>query len=199
VFDAWGNVQRDYWTHVPDDIGWWSSERANVSLLGHAIWQSRGFSLQEYGDDKRVGTQRFRGHPDMYAMIKRRHYVIEAMQCWPRPRGDWRTAILTSFQRAARAAKQNDPINGCRTAMTFASYVIPSSQLAEHEALVRSVRHARLNLGDIAPAGFRVDLFPHGVWKSSKRVFHVGRHAGWPRDMPNRFYVGVSVLVGFLD
>lgn len=202
VFDAWERVQRDYWTHVPDDIGWWSSERANVSLLGHAIWKARGFSLQEYVDEKGVGADRFNGRPDMYALIKRRHYIIEAKQCWPRLRGHFVSTIRSSFELAAAAARLNGNKDGCRTAVTFASYVVPGSQLRNYEGLVRAVRASALDVRDHAPAGFRVDLFPHGIWRSSNRtkgVFHVQHHAGWPRDMPNRYYVGVSLLVGFLD
>jgi hypothetical protein len=200
IFSEWEGVQFDYWSNVPEDIGWWSSERANVSLLAHAIWRAKGYSLQEYGDEKGLGAKRFRGRPDMYAFIRpRRHYMIEAKQCWPRPRGDWQAAIETSFGHAVEAAELNGAKHGCRMALTFASYVVPGNHIDAVDDLVAAVRRQSLRQHVRTKSGFRVDLFPHGRWRSAKGTFDLRRHAAWSTAGRKRYYVGVTLLAGFLD
>jgi hypothetical protein len=201
VFSEWGRVQHDYWSNVPEDIGWWSSERANVSLLAHAVWRARGYSLQEYGDVKGSGTNQYRGRPDMYAyFLRSRHYMIEAKQCWPRLRGDWQAAIEASFDHAVHAAAENGAKHGCRVALTFASYVVPGNHIDAVDDLVAEVRRQPLRQHPRTKAGFRVDLFPHGKWNSARKGrFDVRRHTEWSAAGGKRYYVGVTLLAGFLD
>jgi hypothetical protein len=200
VFKEWGQVQLDYWGNVPDDIGWWSSERANVSLLAHAIWRANGYSLQEYGDEKGRGVNRYRGRPDMYAFLRPHHYMIEAKQCWPRPRGKWQFKIKSSFAQAVKAADDNDRDDGCRAALTFASYIVPENHIHSAGDLVAAVLRQPLQPHKKTKSGFRVDLFPHGHWKSARKGrFDIRKHAEWSADGGKRYYVGVTLFAGFLD
>lgn len=200
VFAEWERVQLEYWSNVPDDIGWWSSERANVSLLAHAIWRARGYPLQEYGDEKGRGANKYRGRPDMYAFLRPRHYMIEAKQCWPRPRGDWQKAVEASFRHAVKAAGENGAKHGSRVALTFASHVVPGNHIDAVDDLVSEVRRQPLRHHPRTRSGFRVDLFPHGHWNSARKGrFDVERHAAWSTAGGKRYYVGVTLLAGFLD
>lgn len=199
MFAEWGQVQLDYWSNVPKDIGWWSSERANVSLLAHAIWRAKGYSLQEYSDEKGTGVNRYRGRPDMYAYLKPNHYMIEAKQCWPSPRGDWQSKVTSSFDQAVGDADKNDPDDGCRAALTFASYIVPETHVGSADKLVAAIQREKLKPHKKTRSGFRVDLFPHGHWESAKGRFDVRTHTEWSEGGSKRYYVGVTVLAGFLD
>jgi len=55
--------------------------------------------------------------------------------------------------------------------MTFASYVIPASQLGVARDKTAEILKDPLAITEKPPAGFRADLFPDGKWRGRKGVF----------------------------
>jgi hypothetical protein len=64
------------------DCPWWYNERASISILAGAIWNTRGIALEEYASRKRKGRANSHGRCDLYFKLGNTEYVTEAKHCW---------------------------------------------------------------------------------------------------------------------
>jgi hypothetical protein len=191
---AWAEVQRLYWERT-QDIGWWSSERASVSLLSNAIWRCEDAALQEYGDKKQTGAgELYSGRPDLYAVIQGQAYIAEAKQCYPLLVGSKNSGALieTYLDKALKAARANQSPHGeSRVALAFASHCCSYGKDAS--GAIESIRTRGLPfVQKLVPAGFAAHLLPVGRWPN----FGI-KDTLW--EPSRRFYPGCSLIVGFLE
>ena len=204
VFKAWARIHFDYWTRANRDIGWWSSERANVSLLANAVWASgANAALQEYGDKKHKDGKEYSGRPDLYATIGEHEYIAEAKQCWPWIPGKvaanelWRARIRNSFAAAVEDAKNNVDYGIPRTALCFASPRIAKGHRDSADAFIANYLQADFELSTITSVGYRVDLFPLNQWKSGGVKFDLAACQS-DGETPGAFFPGCTLLMGFV-
>jgi len=80
MFRSWRNA---------GDVPWWYNERASLSVLSGAVWQTGGEAFEEYSDYKRGISMRtgrlskeYAGRVDFYFRINRRDFKGEAKFCW---------------------------------------------------------------------------------------------------------------------
>jgi hypothetical protein len=194
-----------YWERTDGDIGWWSSERASVSLLANAIWtKGKNAALQEYDDKKSKEGKDYIGRPDLYATIGEYEFIAEAKQCWPWVPGKsptvelWKETIRADFAAAVADAKCNVDYGIPRVGICFVAPRISDKYEDTAEALTERYREAEIDLSGIASSGYRADLFPLGKWKRGKSAFDLAECESIS-DTSRAFYPGCTLLIGFID
>jgi hypothetical protein len=67
------------------DAPWWYNERASVSFYAGAVWQSKGWSFEEFSTEKIITSKRNIqiGRCDIVFSINDKAFSAEAKQIWP--------------------------------------------------------------------------------------------------------------------
>lgn len=195
IFIEWAKLHRRFW-EATDDVGWWSGERANVSMLGNAIWHAGGYSLQEYGAWKVSGKGGpYEGRVDMYALIDDHEFLVEAKQAPSPLDGPWHARLSRRFgYKLWDDATANSCTDGCLAAACFLTHRIDSGRCEQMHRLVDNyLRTVNIEAAhEWFPSGYRADLFPLGHWDGLDLA-----HVAWPQQKPARYHVGVTCLLGF--
>jgi hypothetical protein len=107
------------WADV-GDVPWWYNERASISLLAGAIWNSRrssgDYAFEEYASVKRKERKNCAGRLDLEFCFSKQHFVAEAKQCWiPISKGgDNARRIKDALARAKADVRRCSPPAGMR-------------------------------------------------------------------------------------
>jgi hypothetical protein len=69
------------------DVPWWYNERALLSMIAGAIWQTKGIAFEEYSTEKRMRSQRnnvnlYSGRQDLFIQIGKEVLIGECKVCW---------------------------------------------------------------------------------------------------------------------
>lgn len=102
-------MEDDLWGK--DDAPWWYNERASVSLLAGAVWQTDGWAFEEFAAKKGRTRSRRQGRGDLLFTVKGKTYLGEAKQVWPLigPSAyDPFPQILKSLKAACKDARDMD-------------------------------------------------------------------------------------------
>lgn len=152
------------------DCPWWCNERASISTLAGAAWNSRGVALEEYASKKREGHQESLGRCDLYFRLEGKGYIAEAKHCWLRAgvRADnMPIRILKYLTSACKDVKKNAPSlyrNETLLGIAFIVPRIPSEYEYEavgnqiksvQEALIMIAKEQKCALAWIFPRGAR--------------------------------------------
>lgn len=138
------------WADV-GDVPWWYNERASVSLLAGAIWNSRrtggDYAFEEYGSMKKKDGKNVAGRMDLEFCISKELFVAEAKQCWIPMAKHERIAghIEDALERAAADVRRCKPLPGTRKlAVVFGvPYVAKSAAHALGDRIRSFVQEAR--------------------------------------------------------
>jgi hypothetical protein len=85
---AWFSLLDEYaGIYTNEDAAYWYNERATLSSFVGALWRTGAVALEEYRCSRHFGGQPVAGRADLWFLLDRREYVVEAKQSWPpRPR-----------------------------------------------------------------------------------------------------------------
>lgn len=66
-----------------EDVPWWYNERANLSVLVGAVWNTGGTAFEEYISEKKNRNKKYYGRNDLFMTYKDRDYIAEAKIIYP--------------------------------------------------------------------------------------------------------------------
>jgi hypothetical protein len=177
IATAWGAYK---------EVPWWSNERASLSIFAGAVWRSRGFSFEEYSDEKRNILRKLRrfsapyqGRVDLYFSVSGEEFLAEFKQAW----SGWSVSRLDPCARLkkvfelARTDIRKTPPYGQRRlailiAMPYLKKTVKSSNTNRLEMWIKAVR----NMDYDAMAW---------VFPANSRHFNDGKH----------YYPGVAMMI----
>jgi len=171
VLNAWilANLRTVRAWKTAKDVPWWYNERASLSLLAGAVWQSGGVAFEEYSEDKRGIDHRkltYRGRNDLYFKFRQREFICEAKQAWcgaTRIRDRSSTRIEGRLDDACADIRKVSPRGQRRLGILFAVPYIARSERANIDTVIERWVDALARL-DCCCAW----VFP----KSTRQVFH---------------------------
>jgi len=141
VLEKWRDINRNFYMELNDDCPWWYNERASISILAAAAWQTEGFyAIEEFSTTKgrkraKSGTLSERpGRCDLKIWTRsKQEFVFEAKQAWCKldERIDLERkcdGILTSLAKAKGDARRLKTKMGRRLGTCFLSPRILSKE-----------------------------------------------------------------------
>jgi hypothetical protein len=201
VLRCWAALHRRYHEQTRTDLGWWYSERPNLSVLTGAVWTSGGSALEEYKNQKWHGDAQYAGRADLWVVLKGKGHSIEAKHLEASLTGGVREEpIAAALAEARDDARKVDEDPDHRVGLVFVTPYLPIPKDADlDEALdvaranVREHRAAEYpKVRAASPArGLRADFFPR--WASTS-----GTLRDSDKEPGKRYcYPGISLLIGF--
>ena len=120
------------WSSV-GDAPWWYNERALISVLAGAVWQSGGYAFEEYSDTKRGKRRPYAGRIDLEFVIGQHEFLAEVKQCWLAATARrCRTDFVSGFMEKAKADVRRCRPNGTkRIAIVFGVPYLAQRRKAE--------------------------------------------------------------------
>jgi len=111
-----------------EDCPWWCNERASISTLAGAVWNSRGIALEEYASRKRKVRGEALGRCDLYFKIGKTGFVAEAKHCWLRAgirAENLQARVSRCLSRACRDARKNSPSLNKDEILLGIAFIVP--------------------------------------------------------------------------
>jgi hypothetical protein len=170
------------------DVPWWYNERASLSGFAGAVWRAGGLVLEEYITEKRdissAKDRKFQsvGRSDMYLVVSRSWFIVEAKQCWTRLQDEEPAEEVHLALRAAEAEVGRAKTYGRerRLAAAFVAPRLPVSYRRQIDMGIEAWIHAMSTVPDCA----RAWVFPEEA-----------RHMLWAK----KFYPGAAVFIRRAD
>lgn len=82
VLNEWIKIHESFCKTSKDDSLYWYNERATLSTLAGAVWNLKGYCLEEYRTDKKYRKETYLGRADLWFEWRKQEYYIEAKQRW---------------------------------------------------------------------------------------------------------------------
>lgn len=82
LLKEWIKINESFCKINRDDSLYWFNERATLSTLAGAVWNSKGYCLEEYRTDKKYRKGTYPGRADLWFAWRKKEYYIEAKQLW---------------------------------------------------------------------------------------------------------------------